>query len=29
MVDGSIADYVAIANSEYRRVQSRETDIGC
>lgn len=29
MVEGSIADYLAIANSEYRRVQSRETDAGC
>ena len=29
MVVGSIADYYAIANSEYRRVQSRETDIVC
>src|SRR5260363_146560 len=29
MVEGSIADYFAIANSEYRRVESRETDIGC
>jgi hypothetical protein len=29
MVVGSIADYRAIANSEYQRVQARETDDGC
>ena len=29
MVVGVIATYYAIANSEYREVRARETDLGC